>query len=319
MTLHSTRNRQAFTLLELIVVMSIIALLATITISAVFRLQETSKESTTNTNLTAIQMEFEKQWKAKRDQIAKEDPPQVVKELTKNADGTYDTLRAKALHMKLRLRQEFPNNFGEVNSTVTLTYLGHTYNYGSKAAYKAAIKNPRLSGPNQYVEYQPEMQSAAMLLIILSQGAGGASTNPETIARTAVFDFPQNNNQPDIQLRVFVDAWGKHIAFRRAADEDMTDVLNELNQAPFVTSAQIVSGNMDPQDPEGRLRMQGWPGRAQCESFLASTNPQSRPYVPFPFDGRNRGPFCFSAGKDNTFLTADDLYSFRLQQFRQGN
>jgi hypothetical protein len=40
-----------------------------------------------------------------------------------------------------------------------------------------------------------------------------------------------------------------------------------------------------------------------------------------PFDGLNRGPFAFSAGKDGTFFNFmdDNLYSHRQQQSGRGN
>ena len=81
---RGTRPRPAFTLLELIVVMSIIALLAALSISAVFRMQESSRESNTNTHLNKIQMEFDKQWSAKVSLIKAEDVPAAIIELTKD-------------------------------------------------------------------------------------------------------------------------------------------------------------------------------------------------------------------------------------------
>ncbi|HKB00725.1 MAG TPA: hypothetical protein VKD90_00835, partial [Gemmataceae bacterium] len=158
----------------------------------------------------------------------------------------------------------------------------------------------------------------------------------ETMARTGLLDFPQNpvggQTPPPVQLRVFVDEWGKHIAFRRQADDYDTAILDELNQAPFVDASKIPTGNLDPQDPDGRLKKpttawgnvvnqngQQENGKVVATRFLAYTNQGSRPYILDPFDGRNRGPFAFSAGKDDTFYTDNDLYSFRLAQQGRGN
>ena len=317
-----TRTRSAFTLLEMLVVLSIIALLASITISAVFRLQSGQKESNTNTHLHKIEMLLVQQWNATIDQIKKENPPQVVKELTKNADGSYDIARAKALHMKLRLRQEFPQNFGEVASSVTLTYGGLTYKYLPKQSFALAIKNPQTSGPSTYVELSPEAQSAGNVVLDPHSGQGRCGGEPGANWADHPARLSAKWRRSSIQLRVFRDEWNNQIAFRRLADDDFTDVLTELNQKPFVSDAQIASGNMDPQDPEGRLKLQGWPGRVQALSFLSSSNPNSRPYIVDPFDGRNRGPFAFSAGRDKKFYTPDaddNLYSYRLQQTGQGN
>jgi prepilin-type N-terminal cleavage/methylation domain-containing protein len=328
----ASKPRAAFTLIELIVVLSIIALLLTLSAAVVMRLQESSKESNTNTELRKIQMKLEEQWKAAVAQIKTEDPPQGVKELTKNADGTYDIARAKAFHMKMRLRQEFPQNFGDLFSGGSVQAPnGQVYTYGAKAAFVQALKNPFQSPPGTFIDSPPESHSAALLVLILSQGRGGSTTDPESIARTKLMDFPQNpgpNGQqpPPVQLRVFADQWGNHIAFRRVADDDLLDVLAELNQPPFVAPGQVSSGNMDPQDPDGRLKLpaQYWltppnkpNNRITALSFLAHTG--SRPLIADPFDGRNRGPYAFSAGKDGIFFNENDLYSYRLAREGKGN
>jgi prepilin-type N-terminal cleavage/methylation domain-containing protein len=331
------QRRAGYTLLELIVVIGIIVLLASFTAGAVFRLRASQQEKNTNTHLLKIHGAFMQQYSSAVDRIKKEDPPQLMKELTKNQDGTYDAARAKAMHLKLRLRQEFPENFGEVFSTGQLgPYPGPTgqiYKYVSKPAYLAAIKNPLQSPPNTFLEpVDPkgnpiqEGQAAAMLFLILSQGQGGTDANPESIAPTKLIDYPQTGGGT-VSLRVFVDEWGTPISFRRLADDDMTDVLTDLNQPPYVTLAQVQSGNMDPQDPEGRLKIANWPNQGQLKTFFASAGPQTRPFIQNPFDGRNRGPFVFSAGGDRTFYNAnlsmqtdlDNLYSYRLAQSGKGN
>jgi prepilin-type N-terminal cleavage/methylation domain-containing protein len=314
-------GRSGFTLIELLVVISLIAALLALTIGVVFRVMGNQRESNTNTNLRKIHMMLDQQWQAKIDQIKKETPPQIIVEACRNADGSVDEDRARAFHLKMRLRQEFPQNFGEVYSGGSFTLNGQTYNYTGKASYKAALKNPLQPMPNTFVENLPEQQSAAMLVLILSQGGGGATTDPETIATTMLVDYPQQGGG-SIKLRVFADSWNHHIAFRRAADDDMQDVLAELNLPPFVGN-----GNPDPQDPAGRLRIPNWPFRNQLKSYLASPNPQSRPYIIDPFDGLNRGPFAFSAGKNGLFTDStgameqnlDNLYSYRVQQSGKGN
>lgn len=322
-----SRARPAFTLLEMLVVMGIIALLASITISAVFRLQSGQKESNTNTHLRKIDMVLVPQWKATVDQIKKEPIPQVVIELTKNADGTVDMPRARAFHMKMRLRQEFPQNFAEALGSPappnpyqpsSLTMNGQKYQYDFKSSYKQSLKNPQYNAQFEYLDVTEEGQSAAMLFLILSQGKGGATTNPEQIAPTMLLDYPQQGGG-SIQLRVFRDEWNRPIGFRRWADDDQVDVLTEMNQPPF---APANTANMDPQDPEGRLKIQGWTYRDTAKSFLASNPPPGkRPILKDPFDGLNRGPFAFSAGKDGTFFNFmdDNLYSYRQQQSGRGN
>ena len=148
MKLHSTKARPAFTLIELIVVMSIIALLATITISAVFRLQSSQKESNTVTHLTKIQMTFNQQWKPTIDNIKKQEPPIAIRNAT--ADGVapatvLSDARARALHMKLLLRREFPQTFNEARLSTNGTVNTNPYNAQHLVQYhdrQAIVVNP---------------------------------------------------------------------------------------------------------------------------------------------------------------------------------
>lgn len=323
---RNPRRRSGFTLIELLVVISLIILLASLTVGAVFRVLGARRETNTNTHLLKIDLALSQMYKSKLDLIKKEPVPLAIIEMTRNQGsvpglpGTQDMDRARAFHLKMRLREEFPQNFGDVGIPGTpsynITFNGTQYQYRGKATYQSALKNPQRIPPasGNFVELEAEAQSAACLVLILSQGAGGATIDPETIGPTKLMSYPQQDGST-LQLRVFIDAFGKHIAFRRLADDDMFDALNELNQPPFVGS-----GAADPQDPARRLgNLPPWPGYASLRSVLAQPNPGMRPYIVDPFDGRNRGPFAFSAGKDSNFITQDDLYSFRVQQSGRGN
>ena len=303
-------TRPAFTLIELIVVISIIALLAAISISAVFRLQETSRESNTNKTLLKVQMGLDPQVKAARDTIAKETPSDWVKTWTSSRDSNNnlvpDPIRAKALHMKLRMRQEFPQTYAEARAL-----LGDPM-YGSKLMYRNAIG----AGSST-----PDLEAAALLVVALSQNRGGITFSVEEIGRTEVRDIGGK------QMRVILDEYGTPICLRRWATDGELNSLpaDELNQQPFVSPSQIASGNKDPDDPEGRFRNPAprqWDAsyKTQAELLFTSVLPTvADPLPDFPVVSRNRGPYVVSAGKDKLFVTEDDLFSFRIQGSGKGN
>jgi prepilin-type N-terminal cleavage/methylation domain-containing protein len=314
MKLHSTKTRPAFTLIELIVVISIIALLATITISAVFRLQSSQKESNTVTHLTKIQMTLSQQEKAARAQIATDKSYEsLLRSYTLDTSGNYDLQRAKALAFKLQLRREFPQTYAEVRCAAVFpaTDLNLRSAYGGKPAFLNAIQG----------NGTPDTESAALLFLILTQSKGGAATDPETIARTSTIDIGGK------QMRVFVDEWGTPICFRRWARDTEIIALTELNLPPHVVASAI---NKDPDDPDGKLKANsGWAPLLRAGVTAWFTTPLPEVIDPFdgviPFNGLNlgpfvhRGPFVLSVGRDKTVATEDDLYSFRIAQFQRGN
>ncbi|MBO0698293.1 MAG: type II secretion system protein [Zavarzinella sp.] len=333
------RARGAFTLIEMIVVISIIALLMTLTAAAVMRLRESSRESNTNVHLNKIHMELQKQWNSQLALIKAETLPPAIVELTKDQNGNPDLARARALHTKLRLRQEFPQRFEELTPITLPPVNGSSaYVYPVKPAFKTALKAPVA------VEVVPESQSAALVYLILSQGSGGSTTDVDSIARTKLMDYPQQNNAPPIQLKVFADEWGNHIGFHRWADDDMTDVLAELNQPPFVAPAPPPQPGQllktDPQDPDGRLQLpaQNWFTNNGTNYRQAALSLLQTPRLQNPFDGKNRGPFVFSPGRNGRFRVLntapnsppddptmaaetdlDNLYSYRIAGSGKGN
>lgn len=300
------QSRPAFTLLEMIVVISILGLLAALSLSAVFRIQETQRETNTNTGLRKIQIGLDQQYKAARDTISKEAVPDVIKTLTSSIDTNGnivpDPIRAKALHMKLRMRQEFPQTYAEAR-----TFVPGTSVYNPKPIYLNAI-----GGGNS----TPDQEAAALLVIVLSQNRGGITFNVEEIGRSETRDIGGKT------VRVLMDEYGTPICLRRWATDGEMNMLpaDELNQAPFVSPTQMSSGNKDLDDPEGRFRNgapRPWnpPYKNQAKQYFTSVLTT----VQDPFDGRNRGPYVVSAARDKLFVTDDDLFSFRIQGSGKGN
>ena len=111
--------------------------------------------------------------------ISRENPPANIKTITaKDAFNTPDNARAGA-PSKLRLRQEFPQNYAEVRYPFKTPYNGLNSAYGSKTLYMAAIGNGNAT---------PDIESAALLMIALSHGRGGVTFNIDEIGPTQIID-----------------------------------------------------------------------------------------------------------------------------------
>lgn len=291
-----TTRRTGFTLIELLVVLGIISLLLALTAGAVFRYRQTSMEKDTAIEMRKINIGLDQQWKAARDRIMMETIPPAVVEATTSPNGLPDNARAKALHLRLRLRQEFPQTYDEARNGILVgpapsPQTGVTYFYAPKDLYLIEIglvgNDPR-----------PGYEGAVLLMLALKQGRGGIQFNAESIGGVVTEDVA---GRPQ---KFFVDAWGHPITLRRAAGDGETDVLTELSAPPFAPA----NGYKDLLDPEGRL-LGNWIGKAQMsarmgESFTLNVN---------------RGPYIQSAGKDGFFSTPDDMFGFRIQQSGKGN
>src|SRR5262245_30533093 len=236
--------RAAFTLIELLVVIGIIVLLAALTTSAVFRVRESQREANTSTRIRELYIGFEQRWKATVERIKTETIPPEIRELTKNANGSYDDDRARALHMKLRLRQEFPQTFAEADANKFVV----AYPIFNQPPF--TNQNLRtLYWPKQLFQFQvqgltdtADKESAVLLLLILGQTGGGITFDADGVGGV----------QPDLiggnagkMLKVCMDSYGQPIAFRRWADNlDSPQIPNappqglvaELSSPPFATA-----------------------------------------------------------------------------------
>src|SRR6186997_3042654 len=104
-------RRTAFSLVELLVVISIIAVLSALSLSAVFGLRESQIKNATETTVQKLASALDQQWKATMDQIYEETPATWAVNLSTNGSTRGpDLRRARALYIKGRLRQEFPIN-----------------------------------------------------------------------------------------------------------------------------------------------------------------------------------------------------------------
>ncbi len=301
----ASRTRPGFTLVELLIVITIIVALMALTISAAMRFIGVSEVRTTETTIQKVQDVFHKHWNAVATKAYKDEQ---IPEVIKDAQGTVrytqfytkvllplaggDAQRARVIWTKLRLRQEFPVSFNEITKFTADTLPG-------LATYYNAVKGQ--SGT-------PEEQSSACLLLALSQARSGIGTNSEDFGAGTVQTFSG-------QVKGLIDSWGKPIVFTRWP---LNPEINGLNPAKTGTQVRFA----DPQDPNGLLLSPSWYGSSNRSKFEKICHPIS------PDAGKTAWytvPVIWSFGPDKkrgqsltdmsgpTSADNDNIYSYRLR------
>ncbi len=122
---RSARRRRGFTLVELLVVIAIIGVLVSLTGVTVFRLIGTQQANNTKSELSRLEGELQKEYRAAADKFAKEPIP-TTGPLNTVYYGTVlpmagnDPNRARVIWVKLRLKQTFPDTFNEALNPVPM-------------------------------------------------------------------------------------------------------------------------------------------------------------------------------------------------------
>lgn len=268
------KPRNGFTLLELLVVIAIIAAISALAATAIFRMKGSQEKKTAEQRMMQLQSDFSAQWKAVVDVAKKESIPEPVRVLAGN-----DNVRARVLHIKFRLRQEFPQSFDEVrNGSFT------AYGYPPKTAFINSISGATATPGGT------EAESAALLMMTLAQSRGGVAGNAESLLGGG---GTKNIDVGGRQFKVFIDPWGNPIGFARWTTSPYYDQQLQLFNTRSAGTAK------DNEDPEGKL-LQNWASKATAQTLLHT------------FDGRNRSPFMYSAGPNSRFYDDDDVTSYQL-------
>jgi prepilin-type N-terminal cleavage/methylation domain-containing protein len=244
-------TRRSFTLIELLIVLSIIAVLATITVSAYFRLAISSQQKATLTLLSKLDSEYARA----TDRIMKDCrtngiPANVQPTILTMAGG--DTSRAMVLYQKFRLKQEFPMTFYEALNPAPLPAKQTYVNKLAKAGITLATVNASET-PNPW-------ESAICLAMAFEESRGGVTLDLSTLGPNAVRESPfttpvitegtpPNNltTFTNSYLHAIVDTYGQPIHFYRWATD-------------FYAANPGFNPNAknDPGDPDGLLSQPAW-------------------------------------------------------------
>jgi prepilin-type N-terminal cleavage/methylation domain-containing protein len=305
------RRRSGFTITEMLVVIAILGVLASLSAAAYFRWLDSTKQTTTETTMQQVYPILEDQIKAVLKAAETEAIPNSVFAMAGN-----HPVRARIIWKKLRLKQEFPVTYTEA----TAPYLAAAAIYNLPAA--------DLPAKSVYVRALPAaaastVDSSALLLLALQQKRGGLRLEPDSMTSVSVADINGYG------VKEILDAWGNPLAFYRWPTGNAE--LQGKNPAPAGAKAARYA---DPLDPEGLLLSQGWYNdalgnptqmRLQFESLCHPISPDNGNTAYFII------PALASAGIDGNFgldatlnitdpvAAADNLYSWRLRLGNKGN
>lgn len=284
MTGTKTTRRAGFSLIELLVVMSIIAVIAALAGVALFGTTESQRRNSTDQLVDKLQKALDAEY------------GKVVAEATSAGASAIqpdvlafagDVDRGRALWATLQLRRNFPDNFTEATSAIV---------------FQQGTNGPilfRVAPVATFTGHSPPLaaggtahdQSAALLYIILTKksSSGGGSTAGSGDELGPTRDVTIGN----ATFKTFVDSWGNSIGFRR------WDVSAELQTPDYVPASQTFK---DPLDSRGLIS--NWSDTGKRD--------QLRTVGLFPSSNVNRRASVYSLGKDKALGTADDQLGIRL-------
>ncbi len=249
----SPAARGAFTLIELLIVLALLATLVALASGAVIRVMESQTRSNTQTALTKVQTALNSQWSRYKDQFWKEDAARLypAQWAAVYAIAGNDPARARVIWVKLRLKQAFPISFAEALSPIVLA-TGVQLN--PLPTYVNALGQSGITAADSGL-----CESGACLLLALQQSPSGGGVKLEDLGvSSSIKTFTTLNGK---QVSALADGWGTPLLFCR-----------------WPTGSAVLGNNVpdpalridnDPVDPQGLLANANWQKTAGATQFVA--------------------------------------------------
>jgi prepilin-type N-terminal cleavage/methylation domain-containing protein len=290
-------QRRGFTLTEVLVVLAIIAVLVSLSVGAVMQTRKVQETGNTKTLITKVDQAFQKRWLATVETARNEPPCAVARNIAGFNTAIYDDRRARVIHIKMRLIQDFPVSFKEATSPVGAASAlgGLDANPSYIRAFASATAGART--------WQDE--SSACLYQALKRQVRGTEFDPDTALSSQELVDPVGDG-----IKEIVDAW-KVIGSNRPQPLLFSRF---PGFAPSQTAVLVSLGLLplgDPVDPEKTLCNQTWVSWINTSPQNPALFTQMFGYTPSTTPP-NLTPVISSSGYDGKNFTADDIYNFVL-------
>ncbi|MDY3559492.1 prepilin-type N-terminal cleavage/methylation domain-containing protein [Gemmata sp. JC673] len=260
-------RRHAFTLVELLVVISIIGLLTALVVAGTMKFKESAMTNTADNQVSQLQVRLREDYGFVVQKCHREGAPQAIVTFCGG-----DKEKALAIHTAATLKIHFPESFTEATSALTITSGATTvYAYDWKRTFA-----PVAGGGGT-----ADQQRAVLLYLILTERATAGGTGD-----AGGITGEQKLLKLNKDYTVFVDPYGTPLIYYRWLQ------LNELDQPPYV-NRKFNDGRdfIDPLDPRGL--MGSWGTTSTISPALGFVTPGTA--------SRNRVPTVLCAGKDRRY------------------
>jgi prepilin-type N-terminal cleavage/methylation domain-containing protein len=290
-------RRSAFTLVELLVVVTIIAILVALTAAAVFGVRRGMQKTNAESTLQKIDQKLLQKMKQMDDQITQDlkkggtDNPEVVAILN-DCGGNKDM--AKAVMLFARTRRDMPMTVPE--ATTNFTVGGHLYR-----------ASPAFTGMTGGATI--EDSAACLYAIIAPMGLDGLENQVGTTSDGR---------------KCFTDGMGQPVGFVRLGyGGNANEITNKGQLDPFYPNKTGAGAYRNLANDYNAVTLPGRgtaPNDFQNRVWLSVRPNVTWVTVPSPYPGAQyHTAFCFSAGLNEEFLDpniydGDNLFSYRLRK-----